>query len=238
MDHWAPYDAMGQLFDDHAADGAANAHYDRPAMLAALGDIAGKDVLDAACGPGFYLQELIEGEALVRAFDASGEMIRLARKRVGEGVEIRQASLDQPLPYGDGSFDIVLCALAIHYAADRRATYREFLRVLRPGGRCVISTQHPTTDWLRKGGSYFDVVLDTDTWRLGGGEQEVRFWREPLSEVCAAATDAGFVIRQVIEPRPTEGMRQAWPEDYALLQQRPGFLMLDLLRLPEAAVPD
>jgi SAM-dependent methyltransferase len=182
--------------------------------------------------------ELIEGGARVWAFDGSEEMIRLARQRVGEGVEIRQANLDQPLPYGDGSFDSVLCALAIHYAADRRATFREFFRVLRPGGRCVISTQHATTDWLCKGGSYFDVVLETDIWRVGGREQEVRYWREPLSELCAAATDAGFVIRQVIEPHPAESMRQAWPEEYAQLMQRPGFLMLDLLRLPEVGIPD
>ncbi|WP_159928868.1 class I SAM-dependent methyltransferase [Rhodococcus sp. WAY2] len=238
MDSWVAYDAMGQDFADHAAGGAANAHYDRPAMLAALGNVADQDVLDAACGPGFYLEELIEGGARVRGFDGSEEMIRLARQRVGEGVEIRQAGLDQPLPYGDGSFDSVLCALAIHYAADRRATFREFFRVLRPGGRCVISTQHATTDWLRKGGSYFDVVLETDIWRVGGREQEVRYWREPLSELCSAATDAGFVIRQVIEPRPAESMRQAWPEDYAQLMQRPGFLMLDLLRLSEVGRPD
>jgi SAM-dependent methyltransferase len=238
VDHWAAYDAMGQDFDDHAAGGAYNAHYDRPAMLAALGKVADQDVLDAACGPGFYLQELIEGGARVRAFDGSEEMIRLARQRVGEDVEIRHASLDQPLPYDDGSFDIVLCALAIHYAADRRTTFREFFRVLRADGRCVISTQHPTTDWLRKRGSYFDVVLETDTWRFDGREQELRFWREPLGELCAAATDAGFVIRQVIEPRPAESMREAWPDDYAQLLQRPGFLMLDLLRLPEAGTPN
>jgi hypothetical protein len=36
-DLWDAYDRMGTSFQQHAADSAANAHYDRPAVLAALG---------------------------------------------------------------------------------------------------------------------------------------------------------------------------------------------------------
>src|SRR5215470_11847015 len=57
---WDAYDRMGLSFQQHAADSAYNAHYDRPAMLAALGPVAGRQVLDAACGPGLYLRELLE----------------------------------------------------------------------------------------------------------------------------------------------------------------------------------
>jgi 2-polyprenyl-3-methyl-5-hydroxy-6-metoxy-1,4-benzoquinol methylase len=51
---------MGLSFRQHAADSAANAHYDRPAVLAALGPVSGRQVLDAACGPGLYLRELLD----------------------------------------------------------------------------------------------------------------------------------------------------------------------------------
>jgi hypothetical protein len=57
---WAAYDRMGLSFQEHAADSAFNAHYDRPAVLAALGPVTGLRVLDAACGPGLYLRELLE----------------------------------------------------------------------------------------------------------------------------------------------------------------------------------
>ena len=189
-------------FQQHAADSAANAHYDRPAVLAALGPLSGRQVLDAACGPGLYLRELLERGAEVTAFDASPVMVSLARQQTAGRVRIDQAALGKPLPYPDDAFDLIICALAIHYAGDRAAAFAEFCRVLRPGGAAVVSTQHPVMDWLRKGGSYFQATLETDIWRIPSGDQPVHFWREPLSALCTAATDAGFPIGKVIEPGP------------------------------------
>lgn len=121
------------------------------------------------------------------------------------------------------------CALAIHYVTDWPAAFAELYRLLRPDAVLVVSTQHPTTDWLRKGGSYFDQTLETDTWRLPSGEQhEVSFWREPLTDLCGAATGAGFVIERLLEPRPAESMRTRSSEDYAKLHSDPGFLVLRL----------
>ena len=229
---WHPYDRMAAEFLAHAEDNAYNAHYDRPTVLELLGDVAGLRVLDAGCGPGLYAEALLERGAEVLGFDASTAMVELARERVGNRAELRVARLEEPLPYPDDSVDVVLCALAIHYVADRRGTFAEMRRVLRPGGAVVLSTQHPTTDWLRKGGSYFDRVLETDAWSMLSGRHEVQFWREPLSDLCAAATDAGFVIQRLVEPRAPEIMRERWPAEYDKLAQRPGFLALRLLALP------
>ena len=43
---WSAYDEMGQVYADHAADSAYNAHYDRPAVLGALGPVAGLRLRD------------------------------------------------------------------------------------------------------------------------------------------------------------------------------------------------
>ena len=229
-DLWDAYDRMGVSFEQHAVDSAYNAHYDRPAVLAALGPVTGRRVLDAGCGPGLYLRELLGRGAEVAAFDASPVMVRLARRRAAGRVRIGRAVLGEPLPYPDRAFDLIVCALAIHYASDRAAAFAEFWRVLRPGGAAVVSTQHPVMDWLRKGGSYFQATLETDIWPGPAGDQVVRFWREPLSALCTAATDAGFLIEQLIEPLPAETMRERYPEDYDRLGREPGFLILRLLK--------
>ena len=229
-DLWAVYDEMGAAFERHAADGTYNAHYDRPAMLDAIGSVSGQRVLDAACGPGIYAEALLDGGAAVEAFDASAAMVGLARARVGDRATIRQAQLEGPLPYPDGVFDLVVCALAIHYVQNRAGAFAQLYRLVRPGGRLVISTQHPTIDWLRKGGSYFDSALETDIWQMADGPQQIQFWREPLSALCDAATGAGFLIQRLIEPRPADSMRQADPVEHAELLRRPGFLILSLIK--------
>ena len=229
-DLWDAYDKMGLSFQQHAADSAYNAHYDRPAVLAALGPVAGRQVLDAACGPGLYVRELLARGAEVTAFDASPVMVRLARQQTAGRVRVGQAVLGEPLPYPDDAFDLIVCALAIHYALDRAAAFAGFCRVLRPGGAAVVSTQHPLMDWLRKGGSYFHATVETDIWQTPSGDQPVRFWREPLSALCTAATDAGFLIEKVIEPVPAQTMRERYPGDYEKLSREPGFLILRLLK--------
>ncbi|MDQ2882529.1 MAG: class I SAM-dependent methyltransferase [Actinomycetota bacterium] len=231
MDLWSAYNEMGPRYASHAADSAYNAHYDRPAVLAALGPVTGRRVLDAACGPGLYAESLLAAGAEVVGFDASQAMVELARKRLGQRAQIDLARLGEPLPYPAEMFDASICALAIHYVADRAAAFTELYRVLRAGGALVVSTQHPTVDWLRKGGSYFGSVLETDTWHLATGDVQVRFWRESLSALCAAATSVGFVIDQLIEPRPAESMRELFPDDYDKLNREPGFLILRLRKL-------
>ena len=225
---WNVYEQMGAQYERHAADGAFNAHYDRPAVLDALGPVDGLDVLDAACGPGFYAEELVARGARVSGFDASTAMVELARQRLGDRVELRRAVLGEALPYPDDTVDAAVYALAIHYVADERAAYRELHRIVRPGGVLVVSTQHPTADWLRLGGSYFDRVLEEEVWAGVGTPTPVRYWREPLTEVCAAATDVGWLIERLVEPRPAESMRERSPEHHARLSREPGFLVLRL----------
>ena len=79
------YEVFADEFLDHATDGFFNACYDRPACLALLGDVAGKRVLDAACGPGLYAGELVRRGAQVIGFDHSPRMVEICRARVGPG---------------------------------------------------------------------------------------------------------------------------------------------------------
>jgi 2-polyprenyl-3-methyl-5-hydroxy-6-metoxy-1,4-benzoquinol methylase len=224
------YDEMAADYERHAADSAYNAHYDRPAVLGLAGEVAGKRVLDAGCGPGIYSEELLARGADLVAVDGSAEMVQLARKRLGRRARVLHANLAEPLPFAASEFDLVVCALVIHHLDDREACLREFSRVLRPGGHVVLSTQHPTTDWLRKGGSYFEVKEEEDVWHRDGAAYPVRFWREPLMSLSAAIAAAGFLIERLVEPLPAPSMRDRWPEDWEKLQREPGFLVLRLVK--------
>jgi SAM-dependent methyltransferase len=220
------YEAFADEFLRHAEDGFFNAHYDRPACLALLGDVAGKRVLDAACGPGLYAEELIRRGATVVGFDHSPRMVEIARARAGQG-EFRVHDLGDPIGWlGDGSVDLALCALAIEYVDDRVSALRELRRVLRPGGALVLSRLHPTGDWLRHGGSYFGVRTIEETWSTGW---TVRYWLAPLETTCEEICAAGFVIERLTEPRPEPAAAALDPAVYERLGREPrGFMAFRL----------
>ncbi|HSP26939.1 MAG TPA: class I SAM-dependent methyltransferase [Ilumatobacteraceae bacterium] len=222
----AQYDVFAEEYEAHAAVAPYNVLYDRPATLRLVGDVEGRRVLDAACGPGFYLEALIAGGAEVVGCDAARSMIDLARARVGDQVELRVHSLDEPFTWiEEGSIDVVVCALAYHYVSNREGFLREVHRMLRPGGVLVISTHHPTADWQRLGGSYFDVATITETWSKGW---EITTWRMPLTQMTEEFAAAGFVIERLIEPIPEPAMRDTHPDAFAKLSSEPGFVLFRL----------
>jgi SAM-dependent methyltransferase len=225
------YDMFAGEFLDHARDGFFNAHCDRPACLSLLGDAAGKTVLDAACGPGLYAEELIRRGADVTGFDQSPQMVQISRARAGQG-DFRVHDLADPISWlPDGSVDLVLLALAIDYIDDRVAALRELRRVLRPDGALVFSRQHPTGDWLRHGGSYFDARVIHETWRKGW---QVHYWLLPLETTCEEIFQAGFLIERLLEPRPAPESRALDPAAYDKLTREPtGFIALRLVPRPD-----
>lgn len=227
-DGQAAYDGFADTFAAEAAHSAYNAYYDRPTTLRLLGDVRGRRVLDAGCGPGLYLAELVARGADVTGFDQSADMVRHARIRLGPGIPVRQHDLDEPLGWlPDAAVDLVLAALVLHYVRDRVAALRELHRVLRPTGRLVLSTSHPTADWLADGGSYFDAHHADETWT---GGMLHRYWRQPLQHWIEEITEAGFVIERLVEHRPDPAMAQHHPRQYAKLSREPGFIALRLVK--------
>jgi SAM-dependent methyltransferase len=155
-------------------------------------------------------------------------MVRLAAQEVRGPVEFRVHDLARPLDWlDDGSFDAALMALVIHHIDDRVAVLREIARVLRPGGRLVVSTHHPTGDWVRQGGSYFTVEKIRETWNRGW---RVAYWRQPLEATCAEFAAAGFLIEQLREPAPTAALRELHPDVAEKLSVEPGFVVFRLVK--------
>jgi SAM-dependent methyltransferase len=117
----------------------------------------------------------------------------------------------------------------MHYVEDRVGALREFRRVLAPGGRAVLSTSHPTADWLLDGDGYFVARQVEDTWRSG---LRTRWWRQPPQAWFDEFAAAGLVVERLVEHRPLPAMAEHHPEDHARLTRQPGFIAYRLRPLP------
>lgn len=204
-----------------------NAYYERPATLSLLPNVKGMRVVDAGCGAGTYAEWLVQQGADVVAFDASAEMVRLARQRLGETVRVSQADLGQPLTFlEDGAFDLVLSPLALDYVLDWRAAFAEFRRVLRPAGLLVFSINHPFYDYLDfQAEDYFRTEVVTVEYGSLGAVR-VPTVRRPLNAVINPLLESGFTLEMLLEPRPTVEFKEADPQRYAELMRRPMFLCI------------
>lgn len=97
--------------------------------------------LDAGCGDGRYLRALDEElPARIAGVDISERILETAHAAIPRA-ELRQGNLEA-LPFADGSFDLVLCTQVIEHVVDGAAAVAELARVLRSGGRLVISTDN------------------------------------------------------------------------------------------------
>lgn len=228
------YDALAGAYASDTAQNAFNAYYERPAMIALVGDVAGRRVLEAGCGPGSLTSWLVENDALVTAFDVSSAMLEITRGLVGGRATLLRADLGEPLEFApSASFDLVVASLVLHYLRDWDALLAEFRRVLREDGRVVFSTHHPTMDWQANlPDGYFAMTRVTDTWCKGSGSFEVSFWRRPLTEMCRSIHSAGFVIERLVEPEPLPELAERDPEHYLILRDAPRFLLFRLAPFP------
>ena len=110
-------------------------------LLEWVGSTVGGDGMDLGCGTGYFLPMLsrrLEPGRLVAA-DLSPGMIEYARSRRGIASEWLVADA-RNLPLGERSLDWVFSSLMIQWCTDTPAVAREIYRVLKPGGKAVLST--------------------------------------------------------------------------------------------------
>ena len=188
----------------------------READARLLGDVAGRDVLEVGAGSAMCSRWLVTQGARVVASDLSAGMLRHARAAAARtGIEVPLVQADaQHLPFAAHCFDTVFTAFgAIPFVQDSAAVMREVARVLRPGGRWVFATTHPTR-WcfpddpgpagLTATMSYFDrtpYVEFGDDGQATYVEQH-RTLGDRVRELAAA----GFRLVDLIEPE--------WPEEH------------------------
>lgn len=143
---------------------------------------AGLTVADLGCGAGYLAAYLASKCARVIAVDHAPGMLSAARQRLPHSVEVRAGELEH-LPLADAEVDAAFANLVWHHLADGRAAAQEIARVLRPGGRVVVTDLMPhNEEWMREEMGDLRLGLDAE-------------------EVTAALATAGFVD---LESRPLD----------------------------------
>lgn len=195
------YDSFAQSYSTANESGLFNAYYNKPAMIELAGDVVGRRVLDAGCGSGPLFAALRERGAVVSGFDSSPAMVELARQRLGAEADLQVADLGRPLPYADGAFDDVVVSLVLHYFEDWAAPLAEVRRVLKPGGRLLLSVNHPRIlESSDPEADYFSVTQYSEEYTFDGQTAVLTYWHRPLHAMSDAFTEAGFGISVISEP--------------------------------------
>ncbi|USQ79443.1 class I SAM-dependent methyltransferase [Ornithinimicrobium faecis] len=197
----ADYDDFAAAYDEANEHGLFNAWYERPEMLRLAGEVEGLRVLDAGCGSGPLTQALRDRGALVSGFDLSPAMVALAKERLGSEADVRVGDLSDPLPYGEGEFDLVTVSLALHYVKDWAPTLAELRRVLTPGGQLLVSIIHPFGYAASyPDGDYFALTQYSEDYEFGETTAVMTYWHRPLQDVLNTFIRAGLRITSVTEP--------------------------------------
>jgi ubiquinone/menaquinone biosynthesis C-methylase UbiE len=168
----------------------------------------GAATLDAGCGEGRLARDLAERGHRVTGIDASPTLVGAARAVHPEG-DYRVADAAS-LPFGDGSFDLVIAYNSLMDIDDMPGAVREAARVLMPGGRYVISILHPANTGKATGQgddfafvvdrSYFETRLTREDAERDGVSMVFSSYRRPLRMYASALEEAGFVIEAMCEP--------------------------------------
>ena len=213
-----------------------NEYLEMPATFEVLGNIKGKKVLDIGCGAGIYVKEMTRKGAIVKGFDISDEMLRIA-KQDNPKLDLRRSSFYK-IPFKE-KFDVVIAPLVLDYAKDLGKVLKQIKKVLKKKGYFVFSLRNPVVevtkkvDWkkkilVREFDRYFNERKIYGTWKNILHKKKVKNIKMPTHHktyetIIKTIIKEGFEIIDYKDCFPLKKAQKLWPKEYEFLSNIPYF---------------
>lgn len=213
----SPRQGYAAWADQYDSDGNPLIALEGPAMAARYGPVEGRTVLDLGCGTGRHALELVRRGARVVALDGSPEMLAQARAKDSEGtINWVLHELLDPLRFPDSTFDLVVLGLVAEHLERLAPVLTEVARVLRPGGRCLLSALHPdrTAEGQRA------RFIDPDS----GERRHILTVHREEADYLAAGRAAGLIVEEALTLTVSSELARSLPRAARYAGQRLGWM--------------
>jgi len=142
------WDKVAENYDSLVGDSGDFNHktYINPVVLEILGNVKNKNILDLACGQGYFSKILADKGARVAGVDISENLISIAKEKF-ESPNIQFLVRDGSNLEGikDNQFEAVVCNMSFHDIKNVAETIDEIARVIQISGKLIFSIPHPWT---------------------------------------------------------------------------------------------
>ncbi len=215
-----------------------------PYLLALMGDVSSRDVLELGCGNGFWLRMLARTGARVTGIDLAENQIEAAKNwddpntqnidyRVGDV----STAIDLQEKFDVAFFEHVLLEIPTKEGLEN--AIQNAANTLKPGGSLIISDMHPFAPSSRPDNlriaedfNYFDSAapFEIQSKRMDG---EIIYYKDvhwTLGDITGAIAKAGLKITDVIEPLPSENDVTQYPEELSYRLTHPMAIMFKAIK--------
>ena len=226
-----------------------------PCLFKMLGNISGKSVLDLGCGNGYLGSRFIKlGCKKVILMDISSYNLENARQlNNSHKIEYLCQDATRSWKIDNAKLDIVFSDMFLNEIKNIKKPIFEAYRVLKRGGQFLVTVTHPAWDLfefsydqlgksrkiIKGAGPYFfrgptKFMMGTESLKPANNEKypesfEIEHYQRPIEDYFNTLTDAGFVIKKIMEPELTSKILKHYP-GYKDLSSHPISLIFNAIK--------